>query len=212
MITNLLPIPFTRTCPVWTTLSNHHSADNDNNHNNNNTKRTTWTIWALNKTTPSIDVDTQIAYRPQSGDRSPFLRARLDLCGTKCHRPNITVALTLEATPSPLTVDQLGRPSRSPEPTTGNDDTRATGPPSGRKRAPSGSGFHCDRESYSMVSKRRLCGKFGQLAPLPGSLSLLTLRQKSCLVSDHHFLLAFKSIQECRLKYDSLTLTCPLSM
>lgn len=121
-------------------------------------------------------MNTLIAYKPQSGDRLPFLRAQFDLCGAKCHRPNISVTLKLEATPKFGYKNEGERRSskRKTRPgfvtfgnknmetskilivptkreTDGHEDTF-------KSEAPGGS-FHCDRESYSMVSKRRLCGK-----------------------------------------------------
>lgn len=74
-------------------------------------------------------MDTQLAYSPASNELWPFLRGRLDLCGAKCHRPNISVALQLQT-------DQQQQQQQSQH------------------------GFHCDREPYSMASKRRLCGKY----------------------------------------------------
>lgn len=146
---------------------------NEKNNNNNKTKLMT-----------RPDVDTQIAYKPGSGDRWPFLRAQLDLCGTKCHRPNITIQLLLEATPS-------GAGSQASNSNNNNNNNKKAHANNGYKSTQTGrsridsnkseqrqrqvsnklrpaaapsnsrqvSSFHCDRDSYSMVSKRRLCGK-----------------------------------------------------
>lgn len=135
-------------------------------------------------------MDTQIAYKPQSGDRLPFLRAQLDLCGAKCHRPNISVALKLEATPkfgprsarsfdsnSNFNKRKRKRRLNSVAFNAGHEDEEGDDEVSGPSAATSsnkkvensgaefmsdeasGGNFHCDRESYSMISKRRLCGK-----------------------------------------------------
>lgn len=94
---------------------------------------------------PYADVDTQLAYEPASGERWPFLRAQLDLCAVKCHRPNVSVLLELEATPT--SGPHPNGPERRPPPSLAG----AIGEPA--------AAFHCDRDSYSMLSKRRLCGK-----------------------------------------------------
>lgn len=139
-------------------------------------------------------MDTQIAYRPQSGDRLPFLRAQLDLCGAKCHRPNISVALKLEATPKigrraggASSSSGGGKPkgktkrSRRLNLTTSKEEEKEEEEEDGDSWAflankkvensdakfmseASGERFHCDRETYSMVSKRRLCGKLSKLS------------------------------------------------
>lgn len=88
-------------------------------------------------------MDTEVPYRPGSGDKTPFALAKLDLCGAKCHRANASVSLRLQATPT-----QLVGPHEA-----------HGGSPGGQHEAQQHAGsFHCDRHSYSMVSKRRMCG------------------------------------------------------
>lgn len=79
----------------------------------------------------------------------PFLHTQLDFCGVKCHRPNVSVSVVLEqgrtnairSSGAPMDYEHLRTATTS------------------STTARSGS-FHCDRESYSVISKRRLCGKF----------------------------------------------------
>lgn len=144
-------------------------------------------------------MDTFIAYKPQSGDRLPFLRAQFDLCGAKCHRPNISVTLKLEATPkfghkSELERRGLKRKTRPSFVTSGNKNVEtskifnaSTKRETDRhedtfKSEASGGSFHCDRESYSMVSKRRLCGKLTS-SGLNWNLSLNCFILNSSLLS-----------------------------
>lgn len=117
------------------------------------------------------DVDTQIAYKPASGERWPFLRARLELCALRCTRMNLTVRLQLAASPQQNWRPDGGAsgPLSSSEQAAPRVPTRLQRRQSIRRQAtllgPGAAGanqahlFHCDRDPYAMVSKRRLCGK-----------------------------------------------------
>lgn len=89
------------------------------------------------------DFEPLIFYRPGSGEKSPFSRAQIDLCGQKCHRANVSLIVQLQAaTPISLKASSNGQDQLI---------------------HPSLLSFHCDRDSYSMVSKRRICGKFSSI-------------------------------------------------
>ena len=90
-------------------------------------------------------MDTQIDYKPASGERWPFLRARLDLCETKCARLNVSATFQLEAAAAAAKLSPI------------NKRQAAAAAHSGARRL--ATSFHCDRDPYALVSKRRLCGK-----------------------------------------------------
>ena len=103
-------------------------------------------------------MEARLEYAPESGERWPFLGARLDLCGQRCLRPNVSVQLQLEAQSAAAKQAQRREqganssawPQLQPQPQL---------QPPAPSPSPFGS-FHCDRDPYTMVSKRRLCGKF----------------------------------------------------
>lgn len=114
---------------------------------------------------------TRIQYEPLSGERWLFAGARLDLCARKCHRPTVglavrldtfrlptataaTAATTTTITNSTTTADDFDAPQDSSK-VHASAPVAAAGSAVGEPKTV----FHCDRDSYAMVSKRRLCGK-----------------------------------------------------
>lgn len=92
--------------------------------------------------------------RRQSQELPILSEAYFDFCGIKCHKPNITVQLALKSKPNKSFINSKGASNNNYLDRT-NELNLYESIDLNQEQA----SINCDRDPYTMVSKRKICGK-----------------------------------------------------